>query len=506
MKIAGYIKENKGNNKVFAIDPINQTSLSYGEVFSETENLKQVLEEAGFKKGDHVAVALENSITAAVVLIGLLKLEGVIVPVNLGWKKTELEYILENSEADFLISRDDYAGAAGDTFSEGIKQEKSYKGAYIYQLGKKAHTREEEENKNDKLALLMYTSGTTGKPKGVKLTERNLLSEVRNISRAHELGRDDTAMQVLPFFHINGLVIGLLTPFISGETLIIPEKFSVSHFWEWIDRYSVSWVSAVPTIISMLLARTSKDDYRGSSMKFLRSASAPLPEAVLEEFEQRFNIPIVESFGISEGASQITTNPVTGKRKVGSVGTGWGNEVKVTDADGNELKPWEVGEVRVRGENIFYGYFHKPNETKKSLNDGWFLTGDLGYVDEDGYLYLKGRKKEMINRAGEKFSPREIDELLYEIPEVILAAAVGVPDPIYNQKVVAYVKLKEGSILTAEEIREKCAERIASFKVPEEIIFTDDFPKGPSGKIQRLKLIDRYEGKSQTNYENVGLT
>ena len=494
MGIARYIENIRDNYKDFLIDPVSGTAIRYADVYSETENLKDALERAGFKSGDHVAIALENSITAALVILGVLKLGGVIIPVNLGWKKAELEYILENSEADFLISNESVILNSGADLVMGYKKEQKYRNADIFQLGKRTHSKEEEENQGDRLALLMYTSGTTGKPKGVKLTEKNLLIEAKYIREGHGITSEETAMQVLPFFHINGLVIGLLTPFFTGETLIVPRKFSVSHFWEWVDKYQVSWVSAVPTIISMLLARTAADDYQKGSMRFLRSASAPLPEAVLKEFEQRFKIPIVESFGISEGASQITTNPVLGIRKVGSVGIAQGDVVKVTDESGKELPPGVIGEVRVKGDNIFYGYFHKIPETKESLQDGWFLTGDLGYTDEDGYLYLKGRKKEMINRAGEKFSPREIDELLYEIPDVILAAAVGVPDPVYNQKVVAYVKLRKDSNLTSDDIKRNIATKISNFKVPEEIYFTDDFPKGPSGKIQRLKLAERYVG------------
>lgn len=494
MGISRYIENKRDDHKDFLIDPNTNETIRFSDIYKETEILKRTMENAGFRKGDHVAIAIENGITAALVIIGVLKAGGILIPINLGWKKSELDYTLENSEADFLMISESVIQSFGTEMTLGYKRKEKFRNAYINQLGKKTHDPCEEEKDGDRLALLMYTSGTTGKPKGVKLTENNLLTETENIRKGHGISSEDTAMQVLPFYHINGLVIGLLTPFLAGETLIVPPKFSVSHFWEWIDRYKVSWVSAVPTIISMLLARTVTSDYKNGSMKFLRSASAPLPEAVLEEFEKRFGIPIVESFGISEGASQITTNPVIGIRKAGSVGVGQGNEVKVTDTSGKELAPGEVGEVRVRGNNIFYGYFHKPKETAESLRDGWFLTGDLGYTDEDGYLYLKGRKKEMINRAGEKFSPREIDELLYEIPDVILAAAVGVPDPIYNQKVVAYVKLRDDSKLTSDEIIRSVALKISDFKVPEEVYFIDDFPKGPSGKIQRLKLLERYVG------------
>lgn len=227
-------------------------------------------------------------------------------------------------------------------------------------------------------------------------------------------------------------------------------------------------------------------------MRFLRSASAPLPDAVLKEFQDRFQIPIIESFGISEGGSQISTNPVNGPRKVGSAGIAVGNILQAVDDKGNVLPPGEIGEIRVKGDNVFQGYFRKSEETKESLRNGWFYTGDLGYFDTDGYIFLKGRKKELINRAGEKFSPREIDEILYQIPGVELAAAVGVPDKLYNEEVVAYIKPREGAVLTEEDVQNACKGKIADFKIPKKVFFTDDFPKGPSGKIQRLKFVERF--------------
>lgn len=340
---------------------------------------------------------------------------------------------------------------------------------------------------------MLYTSGTTGSPKGVMLTHKNFLSEVDYIRKGHHLVAEDISLQVLPLFHINGLVIGFLTPFFTGASLIMPPKFSVSHFWEWIEKYEVTWLSAVPTIISMILSRTPKEYQGAPSLKFMRSASSPLPVAVLNEFEERFHIPVIESFGISESASQITVNPIDGPRKPGSAGLAVGNIVEIADGDGNTLGPNEIGEVRVKGDNIFCGYYYLPEETQKSLKDGWFYTGDLGWLDEDGYVFFKGRKKELINRAGEKFSPREVDEVLYQIPGIELAAAVGVPDSLYNEEVIAFVKLRDGIVMTEQEIINLCKGRIADFKLPKEIYFTDDFPKGPSGKIQRLKFVGRYE-------------
>ncbi len=477
-------------NKTFLIDPIKGEVLDYEDLMGRILKFQKTLQALNLQKGNKVAIALKNSIEAAVCILGVMYSGGVVVPVNLGWKEKEFLYILDNSESSFLISTDEVLEDAGVFLNDRQK----------VTLGDISVIRLQEQNTCDKnpltgndQALMLYTSGTTGFPKGVMLTHRNLIAETGYIQQGHKLTEKDRSLQVLPLFHINGLVIGFLTPFATGATLVIPPKFSVSHFWEWVEQYEITWVSAVPTIISMILSRTPEEYPGAASLKFMRSASAPLPVAVLNEFEERFHTPVVESFGISEGASQITVNPIDGPRKHGSAGRAAGNVVEVVNEQGKLLPTGEIGEVRVKGDNIFCGYYHMPEETEKSLKDGWFYTGDLGWMDEDGYLFLKGRKKELINRAGEKFSPREIDEVLYQIPGIELAAAVGVPDPLYNEEVVAFVKLREGSSLTEQAIVNLCKGKIADFKLPKEIFFTDDFPKGPSGKIQRLKLIQRYE-------------
>lgn len=484
-KIGNLILRQAGIDKTFLIDPRTDERISFSKIEEETGTLAEKLRKLGLRKGQRAAVALQNGADAIVAYLGIMRAGGAAVPVNLGWKEQEFSYILDDSKASYLITNETVLQNAN--VSMGKRPSEDWKSEKIFTL------RENENSAVPKeLALLLYTSGTTGKPKGVMLTADNLLAETSYIREGHQLTSDDTAMQILPLFHINGFVIGFLTPYTTGETLILPPKFSVSHFWQWIEKYQVRWVSAVPTIISMILSRTPKE-YKGARcMRFLRSASAPLPDAVLKEFQDRFQIPIIESFGISEGGSQISTNPVNGPRKVGSAGIAVGNILQAVDDKGNVLPPGEIGEIRVKGDNVFQGYFRKSEETKESLRNGWFYTGDLGYFDTDGYIFLKGRKKELINRAGEKFSPREIDEILYQIPGVELAAAVGVPDKLYNEEVVAYIKPREGAVLTEEDVQNACKGKIADFKIPKKVFFTDDFPKGPSGKIQRLKFVERF--------------
>lgn len=363
--IAALIEENAKREKVFLTEPETGRILTYRQVLSEVREFKKKLESLGFQKGDHAAVALKNSIAAGISILGVMYAGGVVVPVNLGWKEREFTYILEDSKSRFLITQDRILADAGVCIkSHGETDFGDVRLKRLLPKEDRANDGDQKVKESD-LALMLYTSGTTGKPKGVMLTHRNLLAETGYVRQGHRLTEEDRGMLVLPLFHINGLVIGFLTPYASGMTLVIPPGFSVSHFWEWIERYEVSWVSAVPTIISMVLSRTPADYPGAKSLRFLRSASAPLPAAVLEEFENRFHIPVIESFGISEGASQITSNPVDGVRKPGSAGVAVGNQLEIADESGKKVPPGVIGEVRIRGDNIFAGYYKKPEETKR---------------------------------------------------------------------------------------------------------------------------------------------
>lgn len=481
--------------KVFIESPETGETLSFKELEQECKWFRENMLKCGARKKDRVILFLENGINFAISFWGITYSGLVAVPVNYSYKKKEFDYVVNDSQASYLItSKKIYQekSALFDNYRHRVTELKE-RGLILLVFKEEDEYHQVEEVRKDDLALLLYTSGTTGDPKGVMLTHFNLLTESVNIASAHEFTEDDITVCILPFFHINGLVITLITPMTVGMKVIIPVKFSASKFWDWIEKYKVTWFSGVPTIYSILLSKEKDTTKDYSSLRFARSASAALPVAVLNEFEERYHVPIIEAFGISEGGSQITANPLPPKpAKAGSVGIGFGNTVRIVDDLGNEKKPFEKGEIIVKGDNIASGYWRKPEITKESFIDGWFHTGDLGYMDDEGYLFISGRTKELINRAGEKFSPREIDEVLYQIPEVELAAAVGVPNKLYNEEVVAYIRLKENRNISAEYIQNYCKTKLADFKVPKEIFFTEDFPKGPSGKIQRLKLVDRY--------------
>jgi acyl-CoA synthetase (AMP-forming)/AMP-acid ligase II len=495
----------ENGDRVFLIVPETKRSLTFTDLQEETGRLAEELKEKGFRKGDKISVMLKNGWEAAVCFYAVAGAGGIVIPINFALTDSDLVYLLEDSDSSFLITSSDLQGNLEKKVS-GLERTELEHGLLLFRLREnKAGTRSdpaEKPHEND-LALILYTSGTTGKPKGVMMTHRNLLAEAFHIYEGHELTAQDRVLCLLPLFHINGLVVTLITPLLAGIPVVMPVKFSASRFWGWIGEYRITWFSAVPTILSIVLSREVPPELDLSSLRFARSASAALPVAVLEKFENKFHVPVIESYGISEGGSQITTNPMPPrKRKAGSVGIPIGNEIRVLNDKNKVLKAYEEGEVVVRGENITSGYYKKEEETRKAFINGWFHTGDLGYFDEEGYLYLKGRKKELINRAGEKFSPGEIDEVLYKIPEIELAAAVGVPDPLYNEEVVAYIKPRDGASLKAQEIIDFCVGKLADFKIPKEIIFTDDFPKGPSGKIQRLKFIERYAAGKEIQGKN----
>ncbi len=326
------------------------------------------------------------------------------------------------------------------------------------------------------------------------LTHGNMVAGGTFVSSAHALGEADRVLAVLPLYHINAQVVTIAATLVHGGSLVMPRRFSVSEFWALACGRRCTWINVVPTIISYLLAGP---DPRAAGLdpdaiRFCRSASAPLPPEHHRAFEQRFGIGIIETMGLTETAAPVFTNPLDpAHRRIGSPGRAYGNEAKVVDPlDGRELPDGQAGEILVRGPNVMKEYYKSPEATAKALAaDGWLHTGDLGMRDADGYYFITGRLKELIIKGGEKIAPREIDEALYRHPAVLEAAAVGVPDPHYGQEILAAVVLKPGMAVSEAELRAYCEAELGRFKTPRTIRFVGELPKGPSGKVQRLKLL-----------------
>jgi acyl-CoA synthetase (AMP-forming)/AMP-acid ligase II len=311
---------------------------------------------------------------------------------------------------------------------------------------------------------------------------------------AHELRPEDRVLCSLPLYHINGEVVTAVTPLVSGGSVVIPHKFSVTDFWELISEYRCTWFSVVPTIISYLTSGTTLEgkNYNLNQLRFGRSASSALPPSLHKAFEEKFNVSIVETMGLTETAAPVFSNPMdASRRKYGSPGQAVGNMAKIVDKEGNEVPQGTQGEIMIKGDNVMKGYYKAPEKTAEAFKpDGWLHTGDLGYMDEDGFVFVTGRIKELIIKGGENIAPREIDEALYKHPAVLDAAAVGVPDEDYGEEIMCCCVLRPDCECTEEELLVHCREHLGDFKTPKSIKLMDELPKGPSGKIQRLMLRD----------------
>ncbi len=345
-------------------------------------------------------------------------------------------------------------------------------------------------------ALLMYTSGTTGNPKGVILSADNMIAGGNNTAIAHQLKASDKGLCVLPLYHINAQCVSYMSTLCAGASLVLAERFSVKSFFPLIEQYNVTWASVVPTMLAFLLNAKENNEIHVDkasmpNLRFMRSASAPLPVEVHQKIENLLNIPIIETMGITEAAAQILSNPMPPQeRKIGSVGLPFGNEAAVLDTNRQPVGADEEGEIYVRGDNIMQGYYKNPEATEDTMIDGWLRTGDLAKMDADGYIFVSGRSKELIIKGGENIAPREIDEVLYMHPDIVEAAAFGTPCDNYGQQVEACVKRDAKSTVDDRTLMTFCEEQLGSFKTPKAIHFMDELPKGPSGKIQRLKLYD----------------
>jgi acyl-CoA synthetase (AMP-forming)/AMP-acid ligase II len=437
-----------------------------------------------------------NGYQTTKIFLGAMYSGFIIAPLNLMAQPSHLEYVLDHSDTQLIFF----------TIDQKEKLERSIKKIKrpidLIQIDNDKETIfPENENLSDFTlpevieendALLLYTSGTTGVPKGVTLSHKNMVAGGEYTTMAHGLTPADRALCSLPLYHINGEVVTAVAPLVSGGSVVMPHKFSVSNFWELISEYSCTWFSVVPTIISYLNSSTSLEDkdLNLEKLRFGRSASSALPPSLHNAFEEKFKVPIIETLGLTETAGPVSSNPMNpSKKKYGSVGNAIGNRAKIIDKDGSDVPRCTPGEIMIRGDNVTKGYYKDPDNTAKAIEpDGWFHTGDLGYMDEDGFVFVTGRIKEIIIKGGENIAPKEIDEVLYKHPLVQDAAAVGIPDKHYGEEIMCCVVLKSGCTATEEELRDHCLKHLGEFKTPKVIKLMDDLPKGPSGKIQRLKL------------------
>ncbi len=488
---------------VFLIDPANDNVLTFAQLRAEVRAVAQLLREQGIEPGQSVAFALHNSRCAVISILGILYGGYRAVAINLVAGRDVIAYVLSHSQSALVLTQSENDQLVQEALSSHvfdsdtltprvhILNDDTLDALLAHQQMQPSRASEIPLPDTDSDGLLMYTSGTTGRPKGVILSHGNLIAGGCNVALGHQLTASDRALCVLPLYHINGLCVTIFGPLVVGGSVVLPQRFSTSAFWDHIDRYRCSWFSVVPTQIAYLLRDATSVPQR-VYLRFGRSASAPLSPDVHSSFEKRFQVPLIETMGLTETAAQILTNPMPpGKRKLGSPGKPVGDEVKIVDTQLSELPDGQEGELLVRGPNVMQRYFRNPAATHDALVAGhWLRTGDLGRKDNDGYLFITGRLKELIIKGGENIAPREIDDALYQHSDVIEAAAFARPCNDFGQRVEAAVCIRASSLLKEADLLHLCKERVGTFKCPDRIYFLVELPKGPSGKIQRQKLPD----------------
>jgi acyl-CoA synthetase (AMP-forming)/AMP-acid ligase II len=460
------------------------TDLNNSQFLAAVRRAAASLRGRGISAGDVVAIMLPNTATFVVSLFAAWRIGAAVTPINPSLTAAEVSYQVSDAATKVLIAEaaPDFDAGAPVVTTDGLDNAEPTPGLIS-----------PPQYPDTALALLIYTSGTTGRPKGVMLDHANLNAMCGAVIDGFEMTRDDHSLLILPLFHVNGIVVGTLSPLLAGGRATIAGRFKAESFFDRIEQSRATYFSAVPTIYTMLCGLPASVKPDTSSVRFAVCGAAPASVELLEAFESRYGIPIIEGYGLSEGSCASTVNPLSGKRKAGTVGLPLpGQTIRLVDASDNPVPDGEAGEVVIKGANVMQGYLNRPDETAKTIIDGWLHTGDVGRFDEDGYLLLVDRAKDMIIRGGENIYPREIEEVLYQAEGVLEVAVIGVPDEHRGEEVLAIVAPKEGAELDAEQLREFAAERLAKFKVPKGVEIKDELPKTPTGKISKGPLREQY--------------
>jgi acyl-CoA synthetase (AMP-forming)/AMP-acid ligase II len=474
--------------------PESGVRITYRQLRDQVTAMADSLASMGIGKGDRVATYLPNGLPTVVsFLAGAIA--GTAAPLNPGYREDEVNFYLEDTNARVLLLPPDGA--------EGARKAAEARGVPVYNLemdatgfvriggapNGKASGKKAVAPSPDDVALVLHTSGSTGRPKRVPIMHKNITASTMNIVATYTLSPKDVSLCVMPLFHVHGLVASTLATLLSGGTVVVPNKFNPLSFWRTVRDTGATWYSAVPTIHNLLLSRAGNDRPAGAEgLRFIRSCSASLPAEMMAQMESVFGVPVLEAYGMTEASHQMSSNPQPpAARKPSSVGPGTGVKLGIMNEAGDLLPTGERGEVVIQGPNVVSGYENNPEANAKSFTNGWFRTGDQGFLDSDGYLTLTGRIKELINRGGEKIGPREIDEVLLSHPAVAEAVCFGVPHPAWGEEVEAAIVLKEEFKDTTKEsdIMAFCKERLAEFKRPKKLHITTAIPRTATGKIQR---------------------
>lgn len=460
--------------------------MSYRELWAEVLSFQKKLARLGVAPKAAVSIALPNTYEFIVAFLAASWQRGIAAPLNSAYKQEEFEFYIDDlSSAVALVPRGSFqldgpAVRAARKYNAAIA-ECYWNGTEVVldvkdqgKLRGKGN-RQVERAQPDDVALVLHTSGTTGRPKAVPLTHKNLTSTMKNIKATYNLTPADRTMLVMPLFHVHGLLAGFLAPLYSGGSVIVPPKFSASEFWDDFIMHKANWYTAVPTMHQILLRNPPPSTK--PKIRFIRSCSSPLSPTTFHQLEQAYGAPVLEAYAMTEAAHQMTSNPLPpAKRVPGSVGVGQGVEVEILDGTGASVPQGSEGEICIRGANVTHGYLNNPSANASSFTKaGFFRTGDQGRKDAEGYVYITGRIKELINKGGEKISPIELDNVLTRHPAVAEAVSFAVPDELYGQNVGVAVVLKSGQTANAQELKDWVEDKLAKFKVPKSVCYSPLF-------------------------------
>lgn len=497
------------NPDAISISAPGRTPLSYRGLRDLIDNAVKTLNAMSVGRNDRVAIVLPNGPDMATTFLAVAA-GATSAPLNPAYGIEELDFYLSDLNAKAVIIQ-----AGTDSPARQVAQERGLAlielsptweaeaGLFTLRGGDASHPVRDGFARPEDVALVLHTSGTTSRPKIVPLTGANICTSAHNIRSTLKLVESDRCLNVMPLFHIHGLIGAMLSSLTAGASIVCTPGFDTLTFFEWMDTFGPTWYTAVPTMHQAILARA--EEHRKiierCPLRFIRSSSASLPPQVMTELERIFKVPVIESYGMTEASHQMASNPLPpGKRKPGSVGKAAGPEMSIVDETGNFLPPGETGEVVIRGPNVTHGYEKNREANEAAFTNGWFRTGDQGFFDTDGYLFLTGRIKEIINRGGEKIAPREVDEALMDHPAVAQAVTFAVPHITLGEDVAVAIVLRKNARATERDLREFALTRLAHFKVPSQVILVNEIPEGPTGKLQRIGLTEKFASRLRREY------
>ncbi|WP_257462766.1 acyl--CoA ligase [Archangium lipolyticum] len=491
-----------GHEGALAVGAPGRPGLTHGGLRELARRTVAALNALGIGRGDRVALVLPNGPEMATAFV-TIACGATTAPLNPAYRAEEFEFYLSDLNARALVIQQGMesparavAAARGIPIIELVPDASGPAGVFTLKPERPLSgtpARAGFAGAED-VALVLHTSGTTSRPKIVPLRHVNVTASAYHIGRTLELGREDVCLNIMPLFHIHGLIAAVLSSLAAGGAVVCTPGFNALKFFSWFEEVRPSWYTAVPTMHQAILGRAERNSgiIQSGRLRLIRSSSASLPPQVMEELERVFQVPVIESYGMTEAAHQMASNPLPPRpRYTGCVGLAAGPEVGIMDEAGNLLPAGSLGEIVIRGRNVTAGYENNPEANAKAFTHGWFRTGDQGTLDEAGYLRITGRLKEIINRGGEKLSPLEVDTVLMDHPAVQQVVTFAMPHPKLGEEVAAAVVLREGASATERELRDFAATRLADFKVPRKIVFLTEIPKGATGKLQRIGLAER---------------